>query len=83
MLVFFSMQVGMGLLSPFVGRAADSVSLRWMVVFGGLCFSGALLLVSYAQTLWQNWSFVRHCPGAGCSVGRARYCDDACCQVVS
>lgn len=53
MLVFLGLQAGMAVLSPFAGRAADTLSIRWLVALGAICFSLGLLASSYAGALWQ------------------------------
>ena len=53
MIIFVCLQAGMAILSPFVGRAADSYSIRWLVIAGGMCFSASLVASSYAESLWQ------------------------------
>ncbi len=53
MLIFIALQAGMAVLSPFVGRAADSFPIRWLVLGGCICFATSLVLSSYAQELWQ------------------------------
>ncbi len=53
MTVFLVLQVTMGMLSPLAGRAMDSASIRGLVIAGAFAFSGALVLVSFASSLWQ------------------------------
>lgn len=53
MTVFITLQVAMGALAPFAGRAMDRASIRVLIVAGALCFALALALAARAQTLWQ------------------------------
>ena len=53
MIVFVTMQVVMGLLSPLAGRAVDRLSIRGLVIAGALCLAAGLALAGRAATLWQ------------------------------
>jgi len=53
MVIFMAIQAGMAVLSPFAGRAADTLPIRWLVMVGSICFAISLVLSSYAQELWQ------------------------------
>lgn len=46
------MQVAIGLLSPFAGKALDRFSIRFLVILGILCYALALALIAFAQSLW-------------------------------
>jgi MFS family permease len=53
MTVFLTLQVAMGALAPFAGRAMDRASIRGLIVAGALCLALALALAARAQSLWQ------------------------------
>ena len=53
MTVYLAMTVAMGVISPFAGRAMDSMSIRGLISAGALCFALALALTAYASELWQ------------------------------
>jgi MFS family permease len=53
MLAVTLLQVGMGLMSPFAGRAMDSVPIRWLVAAGAGVMGLGLVMVAHAQALWQ------------------------------
>jgi MFS family permease len=53
MTVFLTLQVAMGGLAPFAGRAMDRASIRLLIVTGAVCFALALALAARAQALWQ------------------------------
>jgi MFS family permease len=53
MTVFLTMQVAMGALAPFAGRAIDRVSIRGLVIAGTLSLALALALAARAGALWQ------------------------------
>jgi MFS family permease len=53
MLAVALLQVGMGLLSPFAGRAMDAVPMRRLLLIGVGAFAGGLWLVAHASALWQ------------------------------
>ena len=53
MLVFVTMQVAMGLFSPFAGRAVDRLSIRGLIIAGSLCLAGGLALSGRAGALWH------------------------------
>jgi MFS family permease len=53
MTVYIAMTVAMGAISPFAGRAMDTLSIRALITVGALCFALALTLTSYASELWQ------------------------------
>lgn len=53
MTVYVAMTVVMGAISPFVGRAMDTLSIRGLISAGTLCFAVALTLTAYASELWQ------------------------------
>ncbi|MBT4162687.1 MAG: MFS transporter [Gammaproteobacteria bacterium] len=52
MLIFVAMQISMGFLSPFAGRALDKYSIRALVAMGLSIFSAGLFLSSLASSLW-------------------------------
>jgi len=52
MLVFVAMQISMGCLAPFAGRALDKYSIRTLVVLGLCGFAAGLFLSSLASSLW-------------------------------
>ena len=51
--ILVAVQIVMGTVSPFAGRAMDRLSIRSLVVAGAICFAGALALSSLATSLWQ------------------------------
>lgn len=53
MTVFLTLQVGMGVFSPFAGRAMDLLSIRALVIGGAVCFALALFLGGRTGALWQ------------------------------
>ncbi|MDH3644862.1 MAG: MFS transporter [Gammaproteobacteria bacterium] len=53
MAILVAVQVVMGCLAPFAGRAMDRLSIRVLVVGGSLSFAAALALSSLATALWQ------------------------------
>lgn len=53
MTVFVTMQVAMGALAPFAGRAMDRLSIRALVVTGAVSLALALALAARATALWQ------------------------------
>ena len=53
MIVFVTMQVVMGLLSPLAGRAVDRLSIRGLIVAGALCLAAGLALAGRAATVWH------------------------------
>lgn len=53
LLVFVTLQLTLGLLSPLAGRAMDQFNLRMLVMVGLLCLAAALALTSLANRLWQ------------------------------
>ena len=55
MLVISCLQIGMGLVSPWVGRWMDQVPMRNIVLLGGVCLCAGLWLSSIATALWQLW----------------------------
>jgi MFS family permease len=53
LLVFVTLQLTLGLLSPLAGRAMDQFDLRWLIIAGALCLAASLGLTSLANELWQ------------------------------
>ncbi len=53
MTVFVTLQVAMGALAPFAGRAMDRLSIRALVVAGALSLALALALAARVSALWQ------------------------------
>jgi len=53
MVTIFSLQIVLGLISPFVGRLFDQYPSVWLVVTGGLVLATGLALVSLTTALWQ------------------------------
>ena len=53
MTIFLGLQIGMGALAPFAGRAMDRLPIRVLVCGGALCLASALALSARAQQLWQ------------------------------
>lgn len=53
MMVFFTMQVSMGVLAPFAGRAMDRLSIRVLICCGAACMAAGLALAAFATALWQ------------------------------
>ena len=55
MITISVLQVGMGVLGPFVGRIMDVVNMRWLVMAGAIILAFGLWLVQHATALWQLW----------------------------
>lgn len=53
LLLFVTLQLSLGLLSPFAGQAIDRFDLRWLIIIGSTCMAAALALTSVSSTLWQ------------------------------
>lgn len=53
MIAITLLQLGVGIMSPFAGRAMDALSMRGLVVLGALALSLGLLLASFATAMWQ------------------------------
>lgn len=53
MLAVSLLQIGMGVVSPFVGRAMDTLPMRVLVVAGACSLALGLWLASLAQSLWH------------------------------
>ncbi len=53
MLAISLLQVGVGIFSPFVGRAMDRFPMHWIVLLGLALLVAGLILVSQARSLWQ------------------------------
>lgn len=53
LLVFVTLQLTLGFMSPLAGRAMDQFNLRWLVMAGALCLAASLALTSLASHLWQ------------------------------
>lgn len=53
MLAISLLQVGMGLVSPFAGRALDILPMRLLLLVGTAAFAGGLWLVAHAGAWWQ------------------------------
>jgi len=53
MLAIAMLQIGMGLVSPFAGRAMDAVPMRVLLTVGAALMAVGLWLVSEATALWQ------------------------------
>jgi MFS family permease len=53
MLAVSMLQVGMGLLSPFAGRALDALPMRALICVGSGAFATGLWLAAHASALWQ------------------------------
>ncbi|MBX3707789.1 MAG: MFS transporter [Pseudomonadales bacterium] len=53
MLAISLLQVGMGLVSPFAGRALDTLPMRGLLCVGTAAFAGGLWLVAHAGAWWQ------------------------------
>lgn len=53
LLVFVTLQLTLGLLSPLAGKAMDQFDLRWLIIAGALCLAASLGLTSLANELWQ------------------------------
>lgn len=53
LLLFVTLQLTLGLLSPFAGRAMDQFNLRGLIIVGALCLAASLALTSLASQLWQ------------------------------
>ena len=53
LLVFVTLQLTLGLLSPLAGRVIDQFSVRWLVISGACCLAAALVLTSISTQIWQ------------------------------
>ncbi len=53
MIAITALQLGMGALGPFAGRAMDALPIRWLVIMGVVAMTGGLLLVSITTAVWQ------------------------------
>ena len=53
MVVFLTMQVAMGALAPFAGRAMDGLPIRALICCGASCMALGLVLASMATAVWQ------------------------------
>jgi MFS family permease len=53
MLAVALLQVGMGLISPFAGRAMDGLPIRVLVLVGAGAFAVGLWCVAHASAFWQ------------------------------
>ncbi|MFK7914297.1 MAG: MFS transporter [Pseudomonadales bacterium] len=53
LLLFVSLQLTLGLLSPFAGQIIDRFELRWVICAGACCMAAALALTAQASSLWQ------------------------------
>lgn len=53
MVAFAALNVSMGCMAPFAGRAMDKMSIRALVCGGSVCFASGLALASLATALWQ------------------------------
>ncbi len=53
MIAITVLQLGVGALSPFAGRAMDAFSMRGLVIGGGVALAAGLLLASMATAMWQ------------------------------
>jgi MFS family permease len=53
MMAIVASQVISGLLSPFAGRALDRLPSHWLICGGALTFSLGLVLIAFAQAVWQ------------------------------
>jgi MFS family permease len=55
MITISCLQIGMGVLSPFIGRALDRYSIRYVVLLGAAALALGLYLVQHVTALWQLW----------------------------
>ncbi len=55
MITISALQIGMGLISPFIGRFMDVYPMRWIVITGALLLCLGLYLAQMATALWQIW----------------------------
>lgn len=53
MLALSAAQICAGVFFPFAGRAMDRFPIRWIASFGTLVFALALVVVSFAQSVWH------------------------------
>lgn len=53
MLIVISMNVAMGFVSPFAGRAMDQWSIRGLICSGAICASLGFALISQATAVWH------------------------------
>ncbi len=55
MITVSCLQIGMGVLSPIVGRALDRYPIRYLVLMGTGFLALGLWLVQHVSALWQLW----------------------------
>lgn len=53
MMAVAALQLGIGWASPFVGRALDTFSARWIVIFGAFLIACGLWMLARTTALWQ------------------------------
>lgn len=53
MMAVAGLQLGIGWASPFVGRALDTFSARWIVIGGAVLIACGLWMLARASALWQ------------------------------
>jgi len=53
MMAVAGLQLGIGWASPFVGRALDSFSARWIVLAGAVLIASGLWMLARVTALWQ------------------------------
>lgn len=62
------MNIAMGLLAPFIGRAIDTWSIRWVMLIGTACMSAGFLAASRITALWQFYILLGSLLGIGASM---------------
>lgn len=55
MITISCLQIGMGVISPFIGRFMDIYPMRWIVITGAVLLCLGLYLAQMATALWQIW----------------------------
>ncbi len=55
MITITGLQLGMGVISPFIGRMMDRFAMRYIVLLGAALLALGLWLVQTATALWQIW----------------------------
>ena len=62
------MNIAMGLLAPFIGRAIDKWSIRRVMLIGAACMSAGFLAASRITALWQFYILLGSLLGIGASM---------------
>lgn len=62
------MNIAMGIIAPFLGRAVDTFSIRRIMLIGSTCMSVGFLLASQITALWQFYVLLGSLLGLGASL---------------